>query len=273
MLKKLAPGCSNGKVLKSLDNAGFVMTEIAYSANSRLSKHSHENAIFCFVLNGGYTEFDNNQELECKPSTLTFRPRGEIHEDKFHKLDVRVFTIEIPPVWIEKLRQDSGHLDRSNNFHGDSIARLPERIYREFRRMDTAANIIMEGLTLEMMAEASRRAAQKIEFKAPLWLNQAKDLLHARFTENLTLEQIAMEVNIHPVHLATVFRQKYYCTIGECIRQLRIEYASREIERGKMPLANIALEAGFADQGHFSSTFKRLTGITPGTYRKLFRKS
>ncbi|MDQ3802165.1 MAG: AraC family transcriptional regulator [Acidobacteriota bacterium] len=274
MLKKLAPGCSNGKVLKSFDTAGFIMTEVAYSAQSRLAEHSHENAHFCFVLQGTYTESHNRQELECAPSTLTFRPPGEVHEDKFHNQEVRVFTIEIPPRWMQRLEQDSIYLGRSVNFKGDSVTRLSERIVREFRRMDTAAGLIIEGLTLEIMAETARRAAQKNGGQAiPYWLKRAKELLHARFSENLTLEHIAAQVGVHPVHLSSVFRRKYHCTVGEYIRQLRIEYACREIAKGEMPLAIIALEAGFANQGHFSAAFKRLTGLTPAAYRNFSRQS
>lgn len=251
------------------------MTEVAYSAQSSLAEHSHENAHFCLVLQGTYTESHNRQELECAPSTLTFRPPGEVHEDKFHNQEVRVFTIEIPPRWMQRLEQDSIYLGRSVNFKGGSaVTRLSERIVSEFRRMDTAAGLIIEGLTLEIMAETARRAAQKNSGQAvPYWLRRAKELLHARFSENLTLEQIAAQVGVHPVHLASVFRQKYHCTVGEYIRQLRIEYACREIAKGEMPLAIIALEAGFANQGHFSATFKRLTGLTPAAYRNFSRQS
>lgn len=273
MLKKLEPGCSHGKVLKSFDTAGFIMSEIAYSAKGKLSEHSHQNAHFCFVLQGTYIESDNRQEIECKPLTLTFRPPGELHKDKFHNEEVRVFTIEIPPRWIERLEQDSIYLGGSINFQGGFVSQLSDRLVKEVHRMDTAAGLIIEGLTLEIMAETARRSAQNVERTIPYWLKRAKDLLHARFAENLTLEQIASEVGVHPIHLASVFRQKYHCTVGEYIRGLRIEYACREIERGEMSLAMIALEAGFANQGHFSSTFKRLTGFTPVSYRNTFRQS
>jgi len=312
MFKKLGPGCSNGKVLKSFDTSGFILTEIAYSARSMLSEHSHENAHFCFVLQGTYTESHKKQQMECEPFTLTFRPPGEVHEDTFHNQEVQVFTIEIPPRWMERLQQDSIYLARSINFQGGFIIRLSERLVKEFHRMDTGAGLIIEGLTLEIMAETARRSAQNIEPTIPYWLKRArdllharfaehltleimaetarhsaqsveqtiphwlrraKDLLHARFNENLTLEQIAREVGVHPVHLASVFRQKYHCTVGEYTRQLKIDYACREIAKGETPLAIIALEAGFANQGHFSSTFKRLTGFTPASYRNSFRQS
>jgi AraC family transcriptional regulator len=273
MLKKLGPGCSNGKVLQSFDTSGFIMTKIAYSARSRLSEHSHENAHFCFVLQGAYTEFHNRQGMECAPFTLTFRPPGEVHEDRFHNQEVQVFTIEIPPRWIERLQQDSIYLARSIKFQGGSITRLSGRLVEEFHRMDTGASLILEGLTLEIMAETARYSAHSIERNIPYWLKQAKDLLHARFSEHLTLDEIASAVGVHPIHLASVFRQKYHCTVGEYLRQLRIDYACREIAFGETPLAIIALEAGFANQGHFSSTFKRLTGWTPASYRNSFRQT
>lgn len=273
MFNKLGLGCSNGKILKSLDTAGFVMTEIAYSAESRLSEHSHENAHFCFVLQGSYTESDSKNVLECEPSTLTFRPAGEIHQDKFHNKDVRVFTIEIPTQWIERLRQDSIYLGHSINFRRGAVTRLSERLVKEFYGMETAANLIMEGLTLEIIAETARNSRHKVKCSIPPWLKKAKDLIHSSFKENLTLNQIASEVGVHPIHLANVFPQKYNCTVGEYIRDLRIEYARREITKGETPLAIIALEAGFANQGHFSSTFKRITGFTPAAYGRFSRKA
>lgn len=250
------------------------MTEVAYSPRSRLSPHSHENAHFCFVVDGSYTESNKRQEIECKPLTLTFRPAGEIHEDKFHNQDVRVFTIEIPPRWIERLRQDSIRLEHSINFQsGAAATRLSERIFRETRHTDFASALIVEGLTLEIMAETARHSARGPERKIPLWLERARELLDARFAENLTLDEIAAAVGVHPVHLASVFRQKYQCTVGEYVRRLRIDFACREIRKENLPLSMIALEAGFANQGHFSSTFKRHTGLTPAAYRKFSRRS
>lgn len=274
MAEKLLPGCSHGKTIKTLEVAEFIITENIHPANTQLSEHSHENAHFCFVLQGSYSEFHNKEEVMCKPSTLTFRPSGELHKDYFHDRDVRVFIIEIPAKWIEKLHDNSLRLNHAANFQNGLLPQLVTRVNREFHQMDTASALIIEGLTLELLAETARRSSSHfIERTIPFWLRQAKDILHARFAENLTLEQIAAEVKIHPVHLASVFRQKYQCTVGEYIRRLRIEYACREISKGETPLAIIALEAGFANQGHFSSTFKRQTGFTPASYRNFFRRT
>lgn len=273
MFEKLLPGCSHGKTLKSLEIAEFIITENVHRAGSKISEHAHENAHFCFVLQGSYSEFDDRRELICKPSTLTFRPPGEVHRDYFHDRDVRVFIIEIPPKWIDKLREHSIQLCRAAEFQDGPLPQLTTRLNREFHQTDTASALIIEGLTLELMAEAARYSARNGEHKIPCWLKQAKDLIHARFAENLTLEQIAAEVGVHPVHMATVFRRTYHSTVGEYIRRLRIEYACAELAQGKTPLGTIALDAGFANQAHFSSTFKRMTGFTPASYRNSFLQS
>jgi AraC family transcriptional regulator len=127
----------------------------------------------------------------------------------------------------------------------------------------------MEGIALEMIAESARYAVTA-EGPLPEWLAKARALLHARFCERLSLDDIASAVGVHPVHLATVFRKKYDRTVGEYVRERRIDYARRELVSGTTPLATIALDAGFASQAHFSSTFKRITGFTPAVYRRSF---
>lgn len=271
MLETLSPGASYGKILKSLEMADFIMSEINHPAKSRISSHSHENAHFCFVIDGAYTEFHRKNELVCKPLTLTFRHSGEIHADEFHERDVRVFIIEISPQWNDRLLETGLKLNNNAQFKGGLLPQLVSRLNREFHLPDSAAPIIIEGLALEIIAETARYSAKEAGSTTPRWLKQAHELLHSRFFESLSLRQIAAEVKVHPVHLATTFRQKYGYTVGEYIRQLRIEYACREIAKGKESLAQIALNAGFSDQSQFTKTFKRQTGMTPASYKNSFQ--
>jgi AraC-like DNA-binding protein len=46
----------------------------------------------------------------------------------------------------------------------------------------------------------------------------------------------------------------------------RIQYSRAQLRRGT-PIAEVALDAGFADQAHLQRTFKRLVAATPGQYR------
>ena len=180
--------------------------------------------------------------------------------------------LEISSRWIEKLRADSLTLRITYDFCGGALPQLCARLYREFNKTDTAAKLAIEGLALELLAEAARQRSAAIGAPPP-WLRQAREMIVEHFSETLKLTQIAAEVGVHPVYLATAFRQKFGVTIGEFVRKLRIEHACAELMKREIPLTAIATQAGFADQSHFSKVFKLYVGMTPHKYRNIVRSS
>jgi len=267
VIERLRPGRLHGRVTKSLEVADFILTESAFDPHSKLPLHAHENSYFCFVLQGVYTEQYGNREVVCRPSALTFRASCQTHEALVHGADTRVFVLEISPQWIERLRADSLTLESAFEFCGSALTRLCARLNSEFHKTDSAAKLAIEGLALELLAEAARQPSTGIG-AAPLWLRQAREMIVEHFSETLKLTQIAQEVGVHPVYLATAFRQRFGVTVGEFVRRLRIEHACAELIKGDLPLAAIALHAGFVDQSHFSKAFKLYVGTTPANYRK-----
>ncbi len=272
VIKRLRPGSFHGCITKSLRVADFILTESEFDPHSRLPRHAHENSYFCFGLRGVYTERCGSQEVVCQPSALTFRASGQTHEAIVHGAGTRVFMFEISSRWIEKLRADSLTLRITSEFCGGALSQLCAKLYREFNKTDTAAKLAIEGLALELLAEAARRPYTGIQTTPP-WLKQAREMIVEHFPETLKLAQIAAEVGVHPVYLATAFRQKFGVTIGEFVRKLRIEHACAELMKGDLPLAAIALQAGFVDQSHFSKVFKLYLGTTPHKYRNIVRSS
>ena len=271
MIERLQPGCLHGRVTRSLRVSDFILTETAFNAHSKLPRHAHENSYFCFVLQGVYTERCGKHEVVCRPSTLTFHASGQPHEDLVHGAEARVFVLELSSRWIERLRADSVTLESTSEFYG-TLPRLCARLNREFHENDNAANLAIEGLALEILAEASRRTGAGTG-ATPSWLRQAREMIVENFSETLRLTDIAAKVGVHPIYLATTFRQKYGVTVGEFVRKLRIEHACAELMKSKSPLAEIALQAGFVDQSHFSKVFKAYMGTTPYKYRRAVRSS
>src|SRR4029077_9438463 len=103
----------------------------------------------------------------------------------------------------------------------------------------------------------------------PRWLQQATDIVEARFLERLSLTSIATEVGVHYVHLSRQFHKFNRCTIGELIRRRRVQHASHLLAHSRTPLAEIALICGFSDQSHLSFLFKRYMGLSPSKFRAL----
>lgn len=261
------------KVGRSRAVDGFELAEITYGPRLEIPGHTHNNAGFCLVLQGSYTENYHKKALACRARTVTFSPAGEWHSNYFYESGSQCFTIEIDHKWLRHVGEYGITLDRPVGHLGGSLTWLATKLYLEFQEDDDASILSIEGLALEMMAETSRRLNPRQARRVPLWLRQARDILQDRFSERLTLSDIARPIGVHPVHLAAVFRQHYHCSVGEHLRRLRIEFACREIAATDSPLAQIALAAGFAHQSQFSRTFKRLTGQTPAQYRSTFRSS
>ena len=143
------------------------------------------------------------------------------------------------------------------------------KLYKEFKSIDELSPLLIESLVLEMLAVSSRCLKQFTD-RAPRPLQDAREMIQAHFSERLTLAQIAKTVGLHPIYLASEFRKRYHCTVGEYVRQLRIEFACRRLSQSVDTMANVAVAAGFFDQSHFTRTFKSVTGLTPSEYRSAF---
>jgi AraC family transcriptional regulator len=138
--------------------------------------------------------------------------------------------------------------------------------------MDSASALAIEGLVLEILAEAIRgKTSSTAEKKSPRWFCEVREFLHANFSESMQLEDLVRIADVHPVHLARVFRHQTGCTVGEYVRRLRLEFACGRVSSSNESLCEIALAAGFTDQSHFTRAFKNRFGITPGEYRRISR--
>ncbi len=260
-----------GDVLRSRVVADFTLTETVYPPNLELPRHSHEGAYFCLVMQGAYTESYGKQTRLCRPTALIFHPPAEVHSDRFHRTGGRCLNIQMGPGWLRRVAEPSLNLDRAFHVQAGELSHLAVRLSREFRSADEASTLAIEGLILEILAEAARNLVLGSCRRPPTWLEPVREALHSRFSERQTLTDLAELAGVHPVHLAREFRKNFGCTIGEYVRHLRIEFACRQLSAPAMSLVEIAGAAGFSHQAHFTRIFKQIVGISPGRYRAAAR--
>ena len=265
---RLAPGQFLSTKLASRAVAGLLLAETAHPPDSRLPTHSHERACLCLILGGHVTETRERRRTTYEPSTLVYYPPGDCHANRFHERGGRSFMLELGDGWLERLGACSASIDEPRYFTTGDAPRLALRLYRERRMEDTASPLVVEGLVLELMGLASRR---RVDDRGPDRLDRAKDFLHAHFAEPVGLMDTAAAAGMHPVFLAREFRRRVGRSVGEYVRELRVEFARAELAASEATVAEIATAAGFFDQSHFSRTFKRATGVTPAEYRRLIR--
>src|SRR5260370_5355294 len=170
---QLAPGYLYGENLRSHQAAGFALFERSYPPHFATPKHSHKRALFCFVIEGNYTETYGGRTRECSSSTLLFHPQDETHAEHFHDSGGHSFIIEIEPCWLERVRQRHAMLDVSVGFSGGVMELLARRLYKELSQMDEVSDLIIEGLMTEMIGEAARRSSAIAGTRAPRGLERA----------------------------------------------------------------------------------------------------
>ena len=258
---------SNGRrELDQLKLSGFTLTEVQHAPLSKVPPHVHNTASICLTLAGRGLEIIDGARVVTEPGCVIMRGANMIHADHNGAVLHRGFMIELEENWLKSCRHFLRVFETHRHFSGGLISALALRIYRESRVKDSVAPIIVEGLMLEMLGHASR-SLSKTPLRPPDWLTQARDLLHGRFNDSLNLVEIAHLVGVHPTHLARTFKKHYRSTVGEYVRRLRLDWATRQLSETEDSIAEIASAAGFYDQSHFSHLFKQHTGFTPAEFR------
>src|SRR5262249_43474 len=185
----------------------------------------------------------------------------------------RTVTVELESDRLAALEEAGVSLGRSFRHASAIAAALGARISAELLHPDELTPLVVEGLTLELLAEACRLAQPARRHGGPGWLLQVYERVLSEFTRRLTLADCAREAGVHPVHLAQSFRAHYGESFGQCVRRLRVDLASRRLAETPKSIADIALESGFCDQSHLTRAFKRTRGLTPDGYRPAFRRA
>jgi AraC family transcriptional regulator len=247
---------------------GFSLREGRHPAGSSLPWHRHAGATICFVYRGGFTERYAGLTLDCKPGTLKITPAEEPHSNRFGREETRGLLIEADPAGVERLGPHARVLQERASFQDAHLSLLGCRLLAELRAGDAAAPLAIEGLLLEVMAAATRAGQSRLHGTIPpRWVTQARDLLQDPGGVG-SLGELADAVGVHPVTLARGFRRAYGCSVGAYLRRLRVARAAQRLAETDDALAEIALEAGFADQSHFSNLFRRETGVSPSAFRR-----
>jgi AraC-like DNA-binding protein len=99
-------------------------------------------------------------------------------------------------------------------------------------------------------------------------VRRVRDHIQTHFSEAISLADLAALARLSPYHLLRVFHMEVGMPPHAYLTQVRIRKA-RELLGCGWSIAAVAQETGFVDQSHLSRAFKRLTGVTPGQYRKI----
>jgi AraC-like DNA-binding protein len=96
-------------------------------------------------------------------------------------------------------------------------------------------------------------------------LLRAKELLHEKFSEQISLDELAVTSAMSRYHLVRRFTRQFGLPPHAYQIHLRIKRACALLRLHHLP-GQAGVAVGFADQSHFARHFKKVMGVTPGTY-------
>ena len=98
-------------------------------------------------------------------------------------------------------------------------------------------------------------------------LHAAKQLLTAKIDENIPVADVALACGLSRQYFTKAFKAATGATPRRWLQQYRVEMAMQLLGTTTLPLAEIAMECGFADQSHFTRVFTSFAGSSPRTWR------
>ncbi|MEM1371999.1 MAG: AraC family transcriptional regulator [Pseudomonadota bacterium] len=102
----------------------------------------------------------------------------------------------------------------------------------------------------------------------PIAVQRAVDFIEGQYAEPMQLNDIASEAGLSPYHFSRLFRQTMHTSVRTYLSLKRIAAAKELLQQSDTSIAEIAYQVGFGSQSHMTTQFKRLTGRTPGEWRK-----
>ncbi|GAA0914279.1 helix-turn-helix transcriptional regulator [Virgisporangium aurantiacum] len=267
--RDLAVGEFYGDVVRRQASPQFVLSELHHARGRELPTHTHQTAYFSLLIEGHYAETFDGRRHEYDPLTVWWHRPGVVHDDVVGHSGGRFFNVELTREGTDVLAE-AGPARRDFHEHGTRVVWLACRLLRELRHWQPCSALVAEDLALELAGCALRNPGWPTS-PQPAWLGRVMQKLHDEPARRHYTSVLAHEAGVHPVYLASVFRRIHQRTIGEYLRALRVRQAANLLRRADLPLAQVAVALGFADQAHFTRIFGDIVGMTPSAFRQLLR--
>ena len=98
-------------------------------------------------------------------------------------------------------------------------------------------------------------------------LRKVEDYLYARLADEISITDLAAQVDLSPFHFCRVFKQTTGMSPLQFITRERITRAQQLMRETSRSLIEIGLEVGYPNPSHFAQVFRRVAGKTPTAFR------
>ncbi len=115
---------------------------------------------------------------------------------------------------------------------------------------------------LDLMEESSKYNNNLLVYKVQKYVEK-------NYKSTTSLMHITKDLQVSYNYLSNLFNKETNMSFNDYLQTIRIEESKKLLLSSDMALTEIALEVGFSNQSYFTKIFKKMTGLSPGKYRKL----
>ena len=241
------------------------LTEYQKENLPNFSWHAHANDHISLLLKGGTVIKSTHAQQVGTSGDVIFFYSDEPHQNSHTPAGSKNLNIEFEDEFLRTFNLQIGGLKQSLTRINSKFILL--KILKELQSADSYSS---EAITLLVLGLFSDHKSPKTNY-VPEWIKTAREYLNDNSSRQISLVELSHLTGAHPVTISKYFPKHFSCTLGEYMRRLKAEKALNLLQNHEVSLGNVAYECGFADQSHFTRTFKNLTGILPGEYAKLIK--
>jgi len=154
----------------------------------------------------------------------------------------------------------------------NEIGHIFSKMYSEYKLMHKGYCDIIRAYLIELIVKIFRYIdldkKKKPVSKNIDIVNKAIDYLKHNYNSDVKLEDLAMKSFISKNYFTRLFKDVTGINFSDYVQQLRIDEARNLLKNTDMKVIDIASQVGFKDLKFFYEVFKKITGKTPGDFRK-----
>lgn len=200
----------------------------------------------------------------------TWKVDGNLEFLSVHIATERVRSLfERDDAELELRRRFGFHFDVRDRFLSASVVELGRELHEPGESGSLYTDMLADSMALRIfrLGQSLEKGVCRPCELSTTQLATIEALLEARLTEGISLAELAASIGVSRFHFARAFTATTGISPHRFLTVRRIERAKALLSDTELPLAQIAIEAGFNDQQHFTTRFRNLVGMTPGRYR------
>jgi AraC-like DNA-binding protein len=146
----------------------------------------------------------------------------------------------------------------------------------EHKEHNGSCTLMIESINTQLVIELLRDSGvindnSKSFGKKEHYVEKAIEFMHAYYNANIKIDDICRSINLSSFYFIRLFKECTGQTPHDYLTDLRIRYATEFIRSGSTSISEIARQCGFINASHFSTCFKRITGMFPLEYKRFMQ--